>query len=287
MNTDKAELKILINYWTFWDQMNGPSKWSIDRMIETTAEAGFDAFTCPSDTPELKSKLAAHGLRFGAAFQAFDKEQLKAEIERGAKVDSGPMNCQLGEHDTSFETAVELTVALMDLANENGVRVHLETHRGTCTETPEKTISIVKECYRRRGRLPLINYDFSHFASFKHLEPKDYVDRLIEVNKGHFQLSNLWHMRPFNGHHCQVPVTDGQGNFSPEYLEVRPFVREAIQTWLDGPQPTKTLWICPELGPFPGYGLSCFPDRWSDTKALANDIKDIWAELNSPLCASR
>ena len=93
-----------------------------------------------------------------------------------------------------------------------------------------------------------------------------------------FQKSTLWHIRPFNAQHCQVPITDGQGNFSPEYLACRPFVRQALKHWLQGPRPTNTLWVMPEIGTTHEYKLSCFPNIWEDTVALGKDIQKIWAE---------
>ena len=91
-------------------------------------------------------------------------------------------------------------------------------------------------------------------------------------------MSTLWHMRPFNGHHAQVPVTDGKGNFSPEYEEMRPFILQSFLHWLSGPRPNNELWVMPELGPKFGYALSCFPDSWQDAIVLGNDIKKLWHE---------
>jgi hypothetical protein len=114
----------------------------------------------------------------------------------------------------------------------------------------------------------------------KHLTPDHYISRLFdETNIPVFQQSTLWHMRPFNGHHCMIPITDGKGNFSPEYEDCRPFIRQALKHWLAGPRPTNELWVVPEQGATIGYNLSCFPNIWQDTVVLGNDIKKIWNEL--------
>jgi hypothetical protein len=86
-------------------------------------------------------------------------------------------------------------------------------------------------------------------------------------------------MRPFNGHHCMIPITDGKGNFSPEYEDCRPFIRQALKHWLAGPRPNNELWVMPEQGTTIGYNLSCFPNIWQDTVVLGNDIKKIWNEI--------
>jgi hypothetical protein len=271
-------LKILINYWTLWNQQNPDgSDWSLDQRIKAVAKAGFDAYTCPADTPQLKETLQRHGLRFGGAFDAANREDYTRLIRESLLIDDGPINCQLADHETPLEEAVFLTIGLMEEAERQGVDVHLEMHRDTCTETPEKTYAIAEAVQRITGRYPNINFDFSHPASLKHLDASNYAKRLF-VNIPLFQQSTLWHMRPFNGHHCQVPVTDGQGNFSPEYEDMRPFIKQAFDHWLAGPRPTGELWVVPELGPKFGYGLSCFPDSWSDTIVLGHDIRKIWQD---------
>jgi len=193
------------------------------------------------------------------------------------EIDDGPINCQLADHDTPIETAIDLTVAMMSESERQGAEVHLEMHRDTCTETPEKTYAIAEGVKNRAGKYPLINFDFSHPAIVKHLNAANYAERLFE-NIPLFQQSRLWHIRPFNGHHCQIPVTDGNGSFSPEYAELRPFIRQAFDYWLAGPRPNNAFWVVPELGPVPGYCLSCFPDGWDDTIVLGKGLRAIWAE---------
>ncbi len=278
MAENTPDLKIIINHWTLWNQTSDDGElWDLDQRISAVQAAGFDAYTCPADTPELKTTLDQYGLRFGAAFDCARQEQFEPLIRAGLEIDNGPMNCQLGDHVTPVEEAVELTIGLMEEAARQGADMHLEMHRDTCTETPEKTYAIAEGFKKTMGYYPKINFDFSHPACFKHLDASNYIERLFE-NVPIFQQSTLWHMRPFNGHHCQVPVTDGKGSFSPEYEEMRPFIRQGFDHWLSGPRPQNELWVMPELGPKFGYGLSCFPDSWQDAIVLGNDIRTIWHE---------
>jgi hypothetical protein len=274
----QPSLIILINFWTLWNQKTTEGEsWDTGEMIRAVAEAGFDAFTCPADRPGLKELLRKYNLRFGAAFDARTREEIETRIREGLAVDNGPMNCQLADHDTPVEEAIELTLFLMEESERQGADMHLEMHRDTCTETPEKTYAIAEGFKKRTGRYPKINFDYSHPGSLKHLNASNYASRLFE-NIPLFQQSTLWHMRPFNGHHCQVPVTNGSGRFSPEYEEMRPFIREGFDHWLAGPRPGNALWVVPEVGPKFGYGLSCFPDSWSDAQVLGNDMRELWKE---------
>ena len=242
-------------------------------------EAGFQGYCGPADAPKLKELLNEYGLRFGGAFDAGSPEQFAPKIAACMAIDNGPINCQLADHDTPTDEAVALTVALMEEAKKQNAEVHLEVHRDTCTETPEKTEAIVAGCIKATGEAPRVNYDFSHPAVVKHLSPSNYIERLFdETNIPVFQQSTLWHMRPFNGHHCMIPITDGKGNFSPEYEDCRPFIRQALKHWLAGPRPNNELWVMPEQGTG-GYNLSCFPNVWQDTVVLGKDIQQMWSEL--------
>ena len=271
-------IKIIINNWTLSNQAgaNG-EKWSIDEKLDAIKSAGFDAFSSGGREPDLKDLLAKYDLRFGGAFDASSQEQFAEKISAVMAIDNGPINCQLADHDTPVEQAVELTTALMEEADRQMAEVHLEMHRDTCTETPEKAYAIAEGVKEASGRYPRINFDFSHPAIVKHLRPQNFAERLFE-NIPLFQQSTLWHMRPFNGHHCQIPITDGQGGFSPEYQDIRPFICHAFALWLQGPKPNNELWVMPELGPKIGYGLSCFPDIWQDAIVLGNDLRTLWNE---------
>lgn len=277
MSNPNPRLLILINYWTLWGHPTPENPWAIDEAVEAIAAAGFHGISIPPATEGLKDALTRHGLRYGGAFDARSEEEFAPKIAAAMAIDDGPINCQLADHDTPVERAIELTIALMNEAERQGARVHLEIHRDTCTETPEKATAIAEGVMAATGNYPLMNFDFSHPAIIKHLDPGNYTERLFD-NVPLFQQSTLWHMRPFNGHHCQIPITDGRGGLSPEYKDIQPFIRKALDLWLAGPRPDQTLWVVPELGPFPGYGLSCFPNSWDDAVVLGKDIQRIWDE---------
>ncbi len=284
--TPPPGLVICINLWTFTDLPSRECPWTLDEQLARVADAGFDAVSCAVGDPALPRLLDQHGLRFGGAFDASEVEQFAPAIRANLAIGDGPMNCQLANHDTPTDEAVRLTVSLMEEADRQEAYVHLETHRNTCTETPEKTTAIIEGVRKATGRQPLINFDFSHPAIVKHLAPDEFATRLFD-DIPPFQQSRLWHVRPFNGSHCQVPVTDGRGGFSSAYRDVQPFIRTGLRHWLAGPRPGNELWVVPELGPVGEYGLDCFPNVWEDAIVLGDDIRHLWtgllAEASQPL----
>lgn len=278
MDSRPPALKILINFWSLLDEADPTTEEGLRKQLRLIQEAGFDAFFSFPDLPNLKQNLDEFGLRFAGRIDSADASEFEEKIRSNLAIDCGPINCQLADDDTPVETAIELTLALMGESEKQGARVHLEVHRDTCTETPEKTAAIIAAYKETTGEAPLVNFDYSHPAVIKHLNAEEFIPRLLD-DVPTFQQSNLWHIRPFNGHHCQIPITDGKGNFSPEYEDCRPFIRQTLQHWLDGPRPQNELWVCPEQGSTIGYNLSCFPNIWQDTVALGKDIQQVWQEL--------
>lgn len=279
MTSDQPRLVLLANAWTLLHEADPYTPQGLDRHLELIEKAGcFDAYSVDPCLPNLANKLKDKGLTFAGAFDASSADQFDEKIRNCLAIGNGPMNCQLGNHDTPLEEALELTIALMEANERLGARVHLEVHRDTCTETPEKAAAIIAAYKRTTGKIPLVNFDYSHPAVVKHLQPSNYAERLFD-DIVTFQQSNLWHMRAFNGQHLQIPVTDGKGNFSPEYEEIRPFIRQALQHWLKGPRPNNELWVVPEQGCTHCYPLSCFPNIWDDAVVLAKDIQNIWNDL--------
>lgn len=279
MSKSSPSLKILVNYWSLLDEADPSTEAGLRAHLGKVGEAGFDAYCGNPESPNLKGLLREFGLRFGGAFSAGKAEEFSTQIAAIMAIDHGPINCQLADDDTPTEEAIRLTIALMAEAKKQNAEVHLEVHRDTCTETPEKTRAIIDGFRAATGENPRVNFDFSHPAIVKHLVPDNYIERLFdEATIPVFQQASLWHIRPFNGHHCQIPITDGRGNFSSEYEDCRPFIRQAIAYWLAGPRPNDELWIVPEQGTTIGYNLSCFPNIWEDTVALGRDIQSMWTE---------
>lgn len=274
MSNAKADLLIHVNLWSLTN-----TGWPVADQIKAIEDVGFEGFTCHfRKDPNLKELVADSSLRYGGFFDAATRnDDYREKIEKSLEIDNGPINVQLGDHDTLPQEAARSSVELLQLAEDTGAEVYVEVHRDTATETPEKSYAIADAYQAMTGKPIRMNFDYSHPAIVKHLGPGNYTERLIEREEL-FQMSRLWHMRPFNGHHCQIPITDGKGNFSPEYEELRPFLRDAFEIWKAGPFGHTQFWVTPELGPKGGYGLSCFPDIWEDTIVLGNDLKTLWAE---------
>lgn len=277
-------IKIILNVWTFHQFPYATEAVDWEKIASKIKKHGVNAINWPPRlNPNIGKWVESHGFEFGGAFDYGSGDDAEALIAANLEVGDGPINCQLGDHNTPTEEAVDLCIEVMEASEKLGADVHIEAHRDTATETPEKMDAIIDGYFAKTGKRLKVNFDYSHPSIIKHLLPQDYSNRLL-TRPDYLQESTLVHMRPFNGHHCQIPVTDGQGNLSFEFKNYLPFAKDVFACWLKKNGDTdKTLWVMPELGPFDllGYGLSCFPDVTEDVFVLADELRKVWDETLS------
>lgn len=246
------------------------------RKVAAVAEAGFDGVMGEAGQG-IGALAEADGLAF-IAFRRLDEgDDFAAALKHCRDEGAVVMQVHLGWHDTSPDEALELAMRLDEASQAIGLEVVIETHRDTCTETPEKT-DWLRAAFRTAssGReLPLL-LDFSHHAVVKHLDPPFGVRLLKDLEM--IRRTRWHHLRPFNGHHAQIPVHRDDGTLSLEMAAWLDFADELLTILRKSHLPE--IWICPEIGPIRGgYGLSGFPPAWEQAVALIGIIRDRWEAL--------
>jgi len=277
MNSKTPILRHIANLWSLVEYPSVKREWSLERKIADIAEASFDGFTT-LPTKQHARLAKKYELMIVGYISSGKASQFHDCIQQNLDCGAYHINVQLADHNTPVETSVKLAVRLFEIAVKLGAEVAVEVHRDTCTETPEKTYALADGFRKATGKLLPITWDFSHIAVVKHLNPP-YWERLL-VDAKLIQRSQQFHFRPFNGHHCQVSVTDGKGKLSRELIQWLPFLEKTFATWLAGNQSGREMFAVPELGPLNsgavGYGLSAFPPSWEDAKALRGIIDRTW-----------
>lgn len=262
--------------------MGHPSKdaeWSLDQKLQAIKQAGFDG-VCWAGSPELRDGCGKHGLIFVGGMASGNAKDFPRLLQEQKDCGAVHVNVQLAGDEVLTPEALELALALNRDAKRIGVIPGIETHRGTCTETPEKHYALCDAYQKATGELLTLSIDLSHFAVVKHLVPENFVKRLL-VRPDLIQHAQQFHFRPFNGHHVQVPITDGKGNLTPEVKDWLPFAEALLKCWLDGNANTaREIFICPELGPVEGgYALSTFRNSWEEKQILRVEIDKLWRRL--------
>ena len=264
---------------TTWSLEGHPTparEWSLERKLTAIQAAGFDG-VCANVTPELKAGAARRGLAMMSGFDCSDLAVTRPRLEAQRALGVHFINIQLLNHDTPPAQAAALAVRLIKLSQRLGLGVHIEVHRDTATETPEKFTEIARLYRQATGEIMPVTWDHSHFAVSKHMLPKDYSARLLAWPES-IQRSQMFHLRPFNGQHCQIPVTNGRGRLTPEFRDYLAFTEDLFTLWLQGPRPGGELWACPELGTSVGYNVSTNPPVWPDAIRCRQELLGAWAK---------
>ncbi len=272
-------LRHIANLWTFMEHPTKETEWPLDQKLRAIKDAGFDG-VCWGGSPELNEGCQRHGLIFVGGMSSGDATAFPTLLADLKKFGAHHINVQLADDDTPTAKAIALTLDLLAEAKKLGVEPAIEVHRDTCTETPEKVYALADAYQQATGELLPISWDFSHPAVVKHLRPDNFASRLL-VRPDLVQRAQQFHFRPFNGHHAQIPVTDGRGQFTTELREWLPFAEAVLRCWLDGNRGTsREIFVCPEMGPLVGgYGLSSFPNSWEDAKVLRVEIERLWRKV--------
>jgi hypothetical protein len=270
----------IANLWSLIGHPTRQREWTLERKIRAVAAAGFDGITTAL-TPAHRQLAEQHGLRHLLGFISSSEPDQFARLLREQKEGGAiHVNVQMDDHDTPPAVAVKHWLKLEREAEKiGGLIPSLEVHRDTCTETPEKTYEIADRYYRATGQLIRLNFDFSHLAVVKHLGPANYAERLLTAPEL-LQHSEQVHFRPFNGHHCQVPVTY-RGQLTPEAHAYLEFVDAVFRIWKSAPSNEhRVLFACPELGPLSadggGYNITGLPPAWVDAQVLRVELAKSW-----------
>lgn len=275
----KSVLRHVANLWTLMQHRSREREWTLDEKLDAIQAAGFDS-VCWAPFPGLAEGLRQRGLIFVGGMVSSNDGAFPALYDDLSAAGALHVNVQLGGDEMLTPEALRLTLTLMEEAKTRGLKPAIESHRGTCTETPEKMYALADAYQQATGELLPISWDFSHFAVVKHLVRANFVERLL-VRPELVQHAQQFHFRPFNGHHAQVPITDGRGELTQEVRDWLPFAEAVLRCWLEGNDGSgREIFICPELGPVDGgYALSTFPNSWEDAKVLRAEVEALWQRV--------
>jgi hypothetical protein len=247
-------------------------EWTHTQRVAKLAKAGFHA-VAPWPDEEMAALAAKHGMETLRYVDANEKTW-KEMLDLAKRVKSARVNVQLCDHDTLPKDAVKVWLKCVKYAKQIGLEIDLEIHRDTATETPEKCWEIARLFKKATGEKIRFCFDFSHLAVVKHLSPP-YAARLLD-HPDLIRIARQFHFRPFNGHHCQIPVLDAKGKPTPEFEDYLQFMDDLLACWFTGAKGGEVLYICPEVLPKGGYGISTFGPMWADTLYMKNETERLW-----------
>ena len=257
---------------TFTEFPSAKREWSLDRKLKTVKQARFVGVAGRGSLVTRKA-LDTHGLQFWATVDIGEVDEIVPCFNELTPLAPEKINVQMADHDTPTKTALPLARRIMQVARELELDVAIEFHRDTATETPEKRFALADAYAKAEDELLNITWDLSHFAVVKGLKAP-YFERLMERPELVLK-TDVFHFRPFNGHHAQIPVIDSRGRRTPEYRDWLDFTGELIRAWLLESPSGRGMWACPEMIPS-GYGLSGDPPLFDQAIVVRRDLQRIW-----------
>lgn len=268
---------------TLWSLRKYPTvrrEWTWQRKFAAIRAAGFDGVF----SPPIPAIAERGPLRYLAVTSLDAATQVAPALQSAKALGALAIDVQLGDYDTPVAEAVKLARRIRAVAGELDLPFAIETHRDTFTETPEATRALAQGYRRATGEpLPLC-LDHSHFAVIRHLAPGTFWERLREPAEL-LASATQFHVRPFNGHHCQIPVLNNSGRRTPEYRDWLVY-SAALLGHLRGQSTTEPVLAVPELGhAAPAYGLSCFGDTWRDARTVARDLRRQWHDAGRTIAS--
>lgn len=265
-------LELYASLWSLRQYPTRRREWSWARKFSAIRAAGFDGVFSPP-LPILQERGA---LRYLAVTSLGIDSDIATPLRAAKELGAVAIDVQLCDYDTPLPAALAVARRIREFARELDLPFAIETHRDTFTETPEVTLALFNAYREATGETMPCCLDHSHFAVIRHLAPP-YWPRLREP-PALLAAATQFHLRPFNGHHCQIPALTPGGRRTPEY---RDWLDYAAALLADAQaQPDRgPIRVVPEIGhAAPAYRLSGFPDTWRDAVTVARDLRKIHAQ---------
>ena len=245
-------------------------EWTWAQKFDAIRDAGFTGVMSPP-----REEIADRGdlvyWAIGSLGVEHDPVAYFAEIKALGATDATIQPCDV---DTPLEDAIKVVVKVLAAAKEAEIPATIESHRDTFTETPEKMWALYDGYRDKTGEKMPTCFDHSHFAVVRHFAAP-YWPKLNE-RPDILKDCPRFHMRPFNGHHCQIPATFDGVKRTPEYEDWSDYAKSLI-AYMKAEGTATEIHMVPELGnAAPAYGLSCFPDVWEDAKVIGADLRHWW-----------
>ena len=270
-DTIARPLWVFASLWSLRRYPNAKREWSWRRKFTAIADGGFAGVF----SPPLPALANRGDLRYLAVTSLGRPAEVKPALRAAVALGALAIDVQLGDFDTPLPQAVALARRIHDVAGEFSLPYAIETHRDTFTETPEATLALCRRFQAETGAILPLCLDHSHFAVVRHLAPVAFWTRLREP-AALLAAATQFHLRPFNGHHCQLPVLDRRGRRTPEYREWLAYAGALFGHLGALPRRDPVLAVA-ELGhAAPAYRLSSFGDTWTDTLAVHRDLRALW-----------
>jgi hypothetical protein len=259
-------------------------EWTIEERISQIADAGFHgagiSFSDANFVRTVTRELERHDLKWIAICFPQSVEEFRQILDLAAETGLDRLdhiNLQPDVRPFALLECIPLILGWQDLADEAGVHLHFENHRGRMTTDLRFTIQLL-------DALPQIKMtaDLSHFVvgqEFRYpISDEDHalIRRVLE---------RTWAYHGRVASREQVQLQHSFAHHQPWLELFAGWWRQGFQYWRDSAPPGSTLTFMSELGPPGWYAMTGpdgveFSDMWHEALQLKQLVEQLWLELD-------
>jgi hypothetical protein len=256
-------------------------EWSLDEKVRMIADAGFDGASVDFGDENYARKatglLKNHGLTWQVETFVSTVNELRPIIELHLELGGTHINLLPAVRPSKLEQCIPYIEGWRRLAEDSGVRLHIETHRNQMTTDLLFTLQLL-DCFPDLK----LEADLSHY-----LVGREFWHPVSEENHRlvHRILDNSWGLqgRVASREQIQVQIT-----FPHHKHWVDLFLswwEYGLRSWRRRADSDDSLTFLCELGPKEyamtgpdGYELS---DRWHEAQTLKDMVRGLWHRLET------
>lgn len=268
-------MKQLDIYQALWGMEDIPNKekpYDIDTKLNMVKEAGFDGVLNYIDDQMpgnleiaygISDKIKALGLKLGLSCHGHNIKDVKRKIDYTKKAKGDYLNIMMDNYYIRGEEAIELLGETILYGKSQGVKVYIETHRGTVTQDLLRTVDyleVLDDMY--------LTIDLSHYVVGGEI---DIVSENVESNFAKLiDRAQSLHVRVSNGEQVQLSLQRIDEELLSQY---KGWWKRAITNRLKYLDESEKFPVVVELGPenyhqkvWSGEKWLYDGDRWEDAK---------------------
>jgi hypothetical protein len=269
-------LLVFQSLWAMERRQPDGLEWSLDEKLEKIIAAGFDGVSADwrdrQQSLHITSALKPLGLIAEGVCFPKTIDDLKPVLEIGTETGLQHLNVQPDVRPRTINECIPLLEGWAKLAEQVDFPVYIETHRDRMTTDLYFTLDLL-------DRLPELKFlaDLSHF-----LVGREFTDPVSVENHRLIEriLDNSWamHGRVASREQVQIEIQFPQHQGNVDLF--KRWWRYGIASWRRRAGANAGFAFTCELGPQP-YAISGpdgkdLSDRWEDSQALRDMIKEVW-----------
>jgi hypothetical protein len=272
-------LLILQSLWAMERRHTDGHERNLDQNIAMISEAGFDGisahYTNRADVLRLNDAIRGARLKIEGVCFPRNVEDLRLPLELAVEFPVSHINVQPDVRLRRVEECLPILDGWMQLAEDAGVPVFIETHRNRMTTDLLFTLDLLE----KRPDLPLVA-DLSHFTVAREFAfPVD--DETHAMIHRILRNAQAFHGRVASCEQVQIEIS---------FPHHRPWVDLFLQWWDHGMRDWRSraasnaelVFTC-ELGPKPyaitGRDGNDTTDRWAEALLLRQMLRDLWVGI--------